>query len=112
MNNIFKLAAATVLSLPLVSSAALSAKAEDVRFLLRNETGVAMTKFQASPSGLDDWENDILGSDVLYSGYSSRININDGRTTCIYDLRGVFADGERVEKYKVNICKLTSFTFY
>jgi hypothetical protein len=111
MNNIFKIAAATALSLPLVSTATLSAHAEDVMFLLRNETGVTMTRFYASPTTIRDFEGDILSS-VLNPGRATRININDGRSTCIYDIRGVFADGKRVDKYNVNICKLASFTFY
>jgi hypothetical protein len=35
----------------------------------------------------------------------------DGRKTCIYDIRGDFADGDKVEDYKVNICTVGTYRF-
>jgi len=40
-----------------------------------------------------------------------QIRIADGRDTCIYDLKGVFADEDEVEKRKVNLCHLDRFYF-
>jgi hypothetical protein len=61
-----------------------------------------------------NWENDILGDDVLGSGKATEININDERTTCNYDFQAKFADGDVVEKYNIDICKLGggSYQFY
>ena len=88
--------------------------AEDITFLLENKTRANMTEFYASPSGVKNWENDILGDDVLRSGKAIEININEERTTCIYDFQAKFADGDVVEKYDINICKLAggSYEFY
>ncbi|MEY3256376.1 MAG: hypothetical protein RLZZ29_1511 [Cyanobacteriota bacterium] len=88
--------------------------AEDITFTLENKTRVNMTEFYASPSGVKNWENDILGDDVLGSGKATEININDERTTCNYDFQAKFADGDVVEKYNIDICKLGggSYQFY
>ena len=91
-----------------------SENTEDLTFSLQNKTRANMTEFYASPSGVKNWENDILGDDVLRSGKAIEININDERTTCIYDFQAKFADGDVVEKYDINICKLSggSYEFY
>ncbi|TAF10992.1 MAG: hypothetical protein EAZ77_02090 [Nostocales cyanobacterium] len=88
--------------------------AEDITFLLENKTSANMTEFYASPTGVKNWENDILGKDILPSGESVEININDDRKNCNYDFQAKFADGDLVEKYKINICKLAggSYEFY
>ena len=62
----------------------------DRRVLIINATGVTMTHFYASNSGRNDWEEDILGEDVLRSGGSVRINIDDGTGACLYDFKAEF----------------------
>jgi hypothetical protein len=60
--------------------------------------------FYASPPAAGDWEEDILGADVLGEGDSYRINFNtDPRCTCIYDTRAVLADDSEVIR-KANVC--------
>ena len=88
--------------------------AEEIFFILENKTRVNMTEFYASPSGVKNWEEDILGGDVLRSGKNTEININDEGTTCNYDFKAKFADGDVTEKYNINICKLAggSYDFY
>jgi len=106
----------TVASLVIPSVLANTSKvlAEDITFLLENKTRANMTEFYASPSGVKNWEDDILGDDVLRSGKTIEININDESGTCIYDFQAKFADGDVVEKYDINICKLSggSYEFY
>lgn len=106
--------AVTALVIPSVLANTSKVLAEDIIFLLKNKTSVDMTEFYASPSGVKNWENDILGEDVLPSGKSLEININDARTTCNYDFQAKFDDGDVVEKYNINICELagSSYEFY
>jgi hypothetical protein len=103
---------AAVLALPIAMQSASSALAEAVSFRLINQSGVTMRGFYASPSWTKKWEEDILGSKVLYSGYSVRINVNDRRPDCTYDFRAVFSDGSVSERMGINICKLGSYTYY
>ncbi|MBC5795230.1 hypothetical protein H5968_08720 [Sphaerospermopsis sp. LEGE 00249] len=106
--------AVTALVIPSVLANTSKVLAEDITILLENKTRANMTEFYASPSGVKNWENDILGDDVLRSGKAIEINFNDERTTCIYDFQAKFADGDVVEKYDINICKLAggSYEFY
>jgi hypothetical protein len=85
--------------------------AETVEFRLVNKTSVSLIEFYASPSNLDDWENDILGEEVLTPGKATVIAVADTRQACTYDLKGVFSDGDKVEEKAVNICEVGSYTF-
>lgn len=91
------------------------AEEDIIIFILENKSRVNMTEFYASPSGAKNWETDILDDDVLLSGKNTEISIDDPeRTTCNYDFQAKFADGDVVEKYNINICKLAggSYDFY
>ena len=106
MRLIRTLAAAAVLSLAAVGTAA----AQDLQFKLNNESSFVVVEFYASPSDVGDWEEDILGVDVLGSGESANITIADARTQCEYDLRFVFDDGDVVERAAVDLCETGSYT--
>ena len=86
------------------------AYAEDLVFMLDNQSSGAVQEFYASPVGVDDWEEDILGQDVLPAGEALRITIADGRTVCEYDLRFVFDDGSDMEERNINLCETGSYT--
>lgn len=86
------------------------AAAEDLIFMLDNQSSADATEFYASPVGVSSWEEDILGTDVLPSGEAIRITIGDGRDVCEYDLRIVFADGDVVEDAAVDLCDTGSYT--
>ena len=87
------------------------ALASDITFTLYNETSVTLTELYLSPSNVDDWEEDILGTDVLEARGVINVTVEDGRTDCIYDFLGVFADNDMVEDYGVDICTLESYSF-
>lgn len=69
-------------------------------------------EFYISPTDVDDWEEDLLGSNYLAAGYEISVTIADGRTTCIYDILGVFRDGDSVEDYGIDICTMGGYAFY
>jgi hypothetical protein len=88
-----------------------SAEAEDLLFEVINDTSVGLVKLYISPGNVDNWEADVLGGEVLLSGQAIDVVITDGRSDCLYDLRGVFADGEEVEGHDVHLCETGAFTF-
>ena len=47
--------------------------------MLDNRSSYDIYEFYASPSDVGDWEDDILGSDILASGQSVRVTIADAR---------------------------------
>lgn len=84
--------------------------AQDLQFELNNRSSYTVMEFYASPSDVGEWEDDILGADVLGAGDSMGITIADARTQCEYDLRFVFDDGDVVERGGVDLCETGSYT--
>jgi hypothetical protein len=76
-----------------------------------NNTGVTLMEFYASNVDRSTWEEDILGADVLPSGYSVDIDIDDGSGQCLFDFRAVFEDGDEVIDEAVNVCEVATFTY-
>ena len=86
------------------------AAAEGLGFSLHKQASFFVMEFYASPSDVAEWEDDILGLDVLPSGESANVTIADGREQCEYDLRFVFDDGDVVERGGVDLCETGSYT--
>jgi len=76
-----------------------------------NNTGFGIVNFYGSNTGTNDWQEDILGQDILPSGSQVTINFNDGSGYCKFDLKAVFDDGDEVVQEDVNICEVGTFTF-
>jgi hypothetical protein len=103
---------ATATALPVVSLSATRALAgDDVGFTLVNGTTYTLTNFYASPTGVNNWENDIMGSDTLPPGGKVYVNINDARDVCNYDVKGTFSDGNSAEQYQIDFCDLDGGTY-
>ncbi len=85
--------------------------AQDRRVKIINSTGYTIVRFYGSNKGSQSWEEDILGSGVLYSGTSTVIDFDDGSGYCVFDFKAVFDDGDELVKTGVNVCELTEFTY-
>jgi hypothetical protein len=83
--------------------------AEDLVFMLDNQSSTNVREFYASAVDVDDWEEDILGQDILATGNFARITIRDSET-CEYDLRIVFEDDDAVEERNIDLCSTGSYT--
>ena len=105
-------AGATLLSIPMVLATSAIALAGDITLMLHNQTSVDLSQLYVSPTTSDDWEENLISSgQLLRSKQSTNLTIADGRTTCEYDILGIFADGEEVQDYNVNLCDLESYSF-
>jgi hypothetical protein len=87
------------------------AVAEDLEFLLVNNSSSALTGFYVSAASSEHWEENLLEGRILASGYEVTVTIADGLSTCIYDLRGVFQDGDVLEDLSLDLCELGEYTF-
>jgi hypothetical protein len=76
-----------------------------------NKTGYTIVNFYGSNTGSDNWEEDILGNDVLPTGSSVDINFNDASGYCKFDFKAVFEDGDELVKSGVNVCEVATFTY-
>ncbi|MDV3349581.1 hypothetical protein D0962_26510 [Leptolyngbyaceae cyanobacterium CCMR0082] len=107
-----------VLACPLTVLAALSsatpawANADEYAFTLVNDTSVDMLEFYASPQVANDWEGDLLGNEAVRENGDWTIITLSGDRGCIYDFLAVFSDGDKLEKYGINVCDLETHTYY
>ncbi len=104
-------AAALAATLPLCLAAA-PALAQDLVFTLINGTSEVLTHFHTSPVGVDNWEEDVFGADVLAPGESIRITIADGRRVCDYDMKFEFEGSDKLDTTTdtQNLCEMDSYT--
>lgn len=82
--------------------------AEDLTFVLNNQSSAAITEFYTSPTDVDNWEEDVIASGSIASGEQSEITISDGREQCAYDLRIVFEDGSEITD-TADMCALEQY---
>lgn len=95
----------------IASAPVADADRQNRRVKIINETSFDMVRFYGSNVGTDDWEEDILGKDILRSGQSVNINFDDGSGYCMFDFKAVFDDGDEVIAERKNVCELGSFRF-
>jgi len=95
----------------LSAAAVQSNDGHDRHVVIKNRTGWTMLRFYASDSRSDDWEEDILGQDVLEDGENVRINIDDGSGACLYDFKAVFTNGQELTRSRINVCEIGDYTY-
>jgi hypothetical protein len=108
-----KLAFAAAIAAGIVASVG-SARADDLVFTLKNATNSTLERFYTSPSGVDDWEDDVFGQDVLEPGQSVKITIADGRRVCKYDMRFEFTEDSNLDTTEdtQDLCQMGSYTIH
>lgn len=94
-----------------VSFMSSAAYADDLVFQFSNDSSYSVVELYASPSNVGNWEEDILGLDILEAGETARVTIADGRRACEYDLRIVFEDGDVIED-TTDLCDTESYTVH
>ena len=103
------LAALAVILLSAVSTAAL---AGDQDFTLVNRTGYTIEQVYVSPIKARDWEEDVLGRDVLDDGDVVNIRFSKREDVCRGDLKVVYDDGEEAEWSDFNLCEVSRITIH
>ncbi len=98
----------------LLASAGASHADEDLVFTLKNGTNSVLTNFHTSPVGVDEWEDDVFGKQVLNPGESMDITIADGRDVCKYDMRFEFEEDSDLDTTTdtQNLCEMSSYTIH
>lgn len=81
-------------------------------FILTNETSVDMVEFYASPQTAVEWEADILANQTIRANGDWTTITLPGNRGCIYDFLAVFADGDKLERYGIDVCELETHTYY
>ena len=82
------------------------AQAQDGRdFKLTNGTGRVISELYISPTNVNDWEEDVLGVDVLADGAETPVHFVDAVDECVYDLKIVHDDGDAAIWKGINLCE-------
>ena len=87
--KLWVLSIALLLTLMLSSTA--FAGAQD--FTLVNQTGKHITHVYVSPHNVNDWQEDVLGQEILGNGDSVEITFSGGERAAIWDIKVLFEDG-------------------
>ncbi|PDT05979.1 hypothetical protein [Rhizobium chutanense] len=109
-----KLSGLIAVAAAIIAASAVPSYAEDLKFQLTNGTNSVLTRFYSSPAGVDSWEQDVFGEDVLNPGESANITIADGRTVCKYDMRFEFDEDSDLDTTEdtQDLCQLGSYTIH
>ncbi len=78
--------------------------------LLVNNTSKDIVEFYGSNTGTEEWEEDILGVDVLESGEEVEINFDDESGYCKFDFKTVFSDDSEDITEGFNVCDFGTLT--
>ena len=106
---------AATLGLGLAAGAATVSVAAEARqdFELVNKTGYDISHVYVSPTKSDDWEEDVLGKDVLSDGDSWEIKFQRATKTCKWDLKVVYADDGSSAYWKsIDLCSVGKITIH
>jgi len=87
-----------------------AAQAEDLTFVLTNASSYNITNFYTSPANVGEWEEDVLGEDMMPSGSQVNVTIADGSDQCVYDMKFVFEDGSEFVREEIDLCSLGEYT--
>lgn len=72
-------------------------------FTLINNIGFMIFEIYVSPETSDDWEENILGDDILEPGEEYNITFT-GYDECIFDIMIVDEDGDTYTKMEIDLC--------
>jgi hypothetical protein len=87
------------------------AEALDRRVRIVNDSPVDIVSFFGVDVDTRDWEDSLLGDDILPAGGSIVLNFDDGSGYCRYRFRAVFADGIELERASVNVCEVGTYRY-
>lgn len=96
----------------LMSFDPIAAHAGDQDFKLVNATGYTIEQVYVSPIKSSDWEEDVLGRDVLSDGENVHIRFPKRENVCRWDLKVVYDDGEEAIWNDFNLCETSRITIH
>ena len=76
---------------------------EDKYVVITNYSDRNIFYLYVSPESSGDWEEDVLGDDVLLAGDDIRINLY-GYDECMFDIKAVYDNEEEEISWDVNVC--------
>ena len=81
-------------------------------FLLVNKTGVDIQEVYVAPHGSEEWQEDVMGKDMLVSGQSVKINFERQIKGKVWDLKVVDKDGKASVWQNLNLTEISKVTLH
>lgn len=81
-------------------------------FDLVNATGYTILEVYVAPSASNNWEEDVLGRDILNDGETVTINFAPNQKACMYDILVVWEDGDQASWDSFNLCTASEITLH
>lgn len=107
MKRIVTVLAAMALALGAATSAFAADDGKNRRIVIENLSTTTINYLYASPVTSDDWEEDLLGDEVISSGASRGAVIDNGTNECNYDMKIVMSDGKEFIHRGVDVCSIS-----
>ncbi len=95
-----------------VLMAPLPATAGTQDFTLVNDTGLSIVHLYISPASTQDWEEDVLGVDVLEDGESADIEFSPEAQAEVWDMMIVDTDGDKVVWKGLKLNEISQVTLH
>ena len=103
------LSAAVAVALAIAAPAVADEAKQDFRLV--NKTGYELKALYVAPSKSDDWQDDVLGQDVLADGQAVNIHFSPKNKVCTYDLKVVYSDDDSNAVWeKIDLCSIDKIT--
>ena len=81
-------------------------------FLLVNKTGVDIQEVYVAPHGSEEWQEDVMGKDMLVSGQSVKIQFERQIKGKVWDLKVVDKDGKASVWQNLNLTEISKVTLH
>ena len=91
-------------------SSPLVAQQSKLDFTLLNRTGLIIQELYVSPDESDEWDEDVLGRDVLKHNESVDITFSRTEKSCDWDLKIKDEDGDEIEWDSLDLCAASHIT--
>lgn len=77
-------------------------------FTVNNQTGHIVVTLNVSASNDNNWGPDILGSQILQNGQSAEVTFGRNESSCLWDIRATYDDGDTTDVRQVNLCEVAT----
>lgn len=81
-------------------------------FTLHNQTGVIISELYVSPHHSNQWQEDVLGQDVLADDESVDIHFSERTKPKLWDIKVVDSEGESIVWENLNLLEISEVTLY
>lgn len=103
MNTLKSFLILSIAMLCMTNAMAENSTPEDKFVVITNYSDRDIFYLYVSPESSGDWEEDVLGEDVLLAGDDIRINLY-GYDECMFDIKAVYDNDEEEISWDVNVC--------